>query len=86
LVAASKHLSVDRGAIIAGIVPDCPAEAAGLQIGDVVIRFADQEITDLTDLVQAIRASQIGEEVDIVFVRGNTTRTTSAQLIERPTP
>lgn len=84
LVAASKHLSVDRGAIIADIVPDCPAEAAGLQIGDVVIRFADKEITDLTDLVQAIRASQIGEEVDIVFVRGNTTRTTSAQLIERP--
>jgi serine protease Do len=86
LVAASKHLSVDRGAIIADIVPDCPAEAAGLQIGDVVIRFADKEISDLTDLVQAIRASQIGEEVDIVFVRGNTTRTTSAQLIERPSP
>lgn len=86
LVAASKHLSVDRGAIIADIVPDCPAEAAGLQIGDVIIRFADKEIANLTDLVQAIRGSEIAEEVDIVFVRGNDTRTTSAQLIERPTP
>lgn len=84
LVAASKHLSVDRGALIAEIVADCPAQAAGLQIGDIIIRFADKEITNLTDLVQAIRGSEIGEEVEIVFVRGNDTRTTSAQLIERP--
>jgi serine protease Do len=84
LVAASKHLSVDRGAFVAEIVPDCPAETAGLQIGDVIVRFADKEITDLTDLVQAIRSSEIGEEVEIVFVRGNDTRTTSARLVERP--
>ncbi len=86
LVAASKDLSVDRGALIEDIVPDCPAEAAGLQIGDVIIRFADKEIANLTDLVQAIRGSEIGEEVDIVFVRGDATRTASAQLAERPSP
>jgi len=84
LLAATEHLSVDRGALIADIVAGGPAEAAGLQTGDVIIRFADKEIANLADLVQAIRGSEIGEEVDIVFVRGNDTITTSAQLMEHP--
>lgn len=85
LLAASQNLSVDRGALIAEIVVDSPAEAAGLRVGDIVIRFAGQEITDIADLIQAIRNSEIGNAVEIVFVRGEDTKTTSAQLTERPT-
>ncbi len=85
LLAASENLSVDRGALIAEIVADSPAEAAGLQVGDIIIRFADKEIANLADLVQAIRGSQIGHDVEIVFVRGKDTKTASAQPIERPT-
>ncbi|MFC1911354.1 S1C family serine protease [Chloroflexota bacterium] len=84
LLAASEDLSVDRGALIAEVVAHSPAQAAGLQSGDVITRFADKEITNLADLIRAIRASEIGEEVEIVFVRGEDTKTTSAQLIERP--
>jgi serine protease Do len=84
LLAASENLSVDRGALIAEIVADSPAEAAGLKMGDVIICFGDKEISNVADLVQAIRSSEIGEEVEIVFVRGEDTRTTSARLVERP--
>jgi serine protease Do len=83
-VAAAMNLSVDRGALIAELVADSPAEAAGLRTGDVIIRFRDEEIDNVADLVRAIRASEIGEEVEIVFVRGEDTKTASAQLIERP--
>jgi serine protease Do len=85
LLAASEGLSVDRGALIAEVMAGSPAEAAGLQAGDVIIRFGDEEITSLADLVQAIRSSQIGQDVEIVFVRGEDTNTTSAQLVERQT-
>ena len=85
LLAASENLSVDRGALIAEIVADSPAEAAGLRVGDVIIRFGGKEISNVADLVQAIRISEIGEDVEIVFVRGEDTKTTSARLIERPT-
>ena len=78
------NLSVDRGALIVELVADSPAEAAGLTTGDVIIRFRDQEISNVADLVRAIRGSEVGEEVEIVFVRGEDTKTTSAQLIERP--
>jgi serine protease Do len=84
LVAASQDLSVDRGALIAELVDDSPAESAGLRTGDVIIRFQDEEINNVADLIRAIRGSEIGEEVEIVFVRGQDTKTTSAQLIERP--
>jgi serine protease Do len=85
-LAAAENLSVDKGALITEIAADSPAEAAGLRVDDVIIRFEGKEISNVCDLVQAIRSSQIGQEVEIVFVRGKDTETTSARLIERPTP
>jgi serine protease Do len=85
LLAASENLTVDRGALIAEIVADSPADVAGLKVGDVIIRFGDEEISNLADLVQAIRSSEVGEELEIVFVRGQDTKTTSARLAEYPT-
>jgi serine protease Do len=86
LLAAAKGLSVDRGALIVELLDDSPADAAGLREDDVIIRFGDQEVSDVADLVQAVRRSEIGKEIEIVFVRGSDTRTTSARPIERPTP
>jgi S1-C subfamily serine protease len=59
---------------------------AGLRVNDVIIQFGGQKINNVADLVRAIRTAEIGEEVEIVFVRGEDTRTTSAKLIERPSP
>jgi len=84
-LAAAMNLSVDKGALIVEVVADSPADAAGLREDDIIIRFGGQEISNVADLVRAIRASEIGEEVEIVYVRGEDIKTTSAQLVERPT-
>jgi serine protease Do len=84
-LAAAMNLSVDRGALIVDLVADSPADTAGLREGDIIIRFGGKEINDVADLVQAIRSSPIEQEVEIVFVRGEDTKTTSARLVERPT-
>jgi len=84
-LAAAMNLSVDRGALIVTVVDDSPADTAGLREDDIIIRFGGQEINNFADLVRAIRASEIGEEVEIVFVRGEGIKTTSARLVERPT-
>ncbi len=83
-LAAARGISVDKGALIEQLVADSPAEKAGLRVGDVIIRFKGREIKDVADLVRAIRGSEIGEKVEIVFVRGDDTITTSARLVERP--
>jgi len=85
LLAAAMDLSVDRGALIVEVIADSPADAAGLRENDIIIRFGSQEISNIADLVRAIRASEIGEEVEIVFVRGEDIKTTSARLVEYPT-
>jgi serine protease Do len=85
LLAATMNLSVDRGALIVEIVAGSPADTAGLIEDDIIILFGGQEVSDIADLVRAIRASEIGEEVEIVFVRGEDTETTSARLVEYQT-
>ncbi len=85
-LAADEDLPVERGALIVEVVSDSPADIAGLRAGDIIISFAEQEIHDVPELVQAIRTSNVGDEVEIVFVRNEETRVTSAQLIERPDP
>jgi len=84
-LAAAMDLSVDRGALIVEVVADSPADAAGLRENDIIIRFGGQEISNVGDLVRAIRTREIGEETEIVFVRDEDIKTTSARLIERPT-
>ncbi len=84
LLAAAENLSVEKGAIIVELVAGSPAEAAGLRASDIIIRFGGKEINNVADLIQAIRSCQIGEKIEIVFVRGENTKTTSARLVERP--
>ena len=83
-LAAVMNLPVDMGALIVTVVANSPADTAGLRENDIIILFEGQEISGVADLVQAIRTSEIGEQVEIVFVRGEDTKTTSARLVERP--
>jgi serine protease Do len=78
--------TVEGGALIVQLVANSPADIAGLRVNDVIIHFGGQEIGNVVDLIRAIRTAEIGEDVEIVFVRGEDTRTTSARLIERPSP
>jgi putative serine protease PepD len=57
-----------------------PAAQAGLQPGDVIIRFAGQPITDATALLDAIRSEQPGTRVSVTFIRSGTTHTADITL------
>lgn len=85
-VAARDHLSVNEGAIIVELTPGSPADNAGLEEDDIIILFDNREITNVDDLLQAIHDSQIGQRVEIVFVRGEETKTAWAILEESPPP
>ena len=80
------NLAVDKGAFIVYVADDSPADKAGLKPGDVITRYAVDKIDSVDDLIQAIRASQIGQEVEITYCRSENTRTTHATLIESPPP
>lgn len=79
-------LSRDSGVVIAGIVPDSPAQQGDLRRGDIFIRFGDQDINSLTDLVRALGMSQPGDQVAIVVLRSSQEVTINVTLGERQLP
>jgi putative serine protease PepD len=51
------------------VTPGGAAEAAGLEVGDVVTMFNDIPITSSTDLTAQVRALPAGAETTLTYVR-----------------
>ena len=69
---------VSAGAYVAEVVAGGPAEAAGLQVGDVITMINSTLITSSTDLTSAVgsKSYTAGEAVTITFVRDGQVQTT----------
>lgn len=63
-----------EGALLIGIQPGGPAEAAGLVVGDVIIAFAKLPIGDSSELVDAVRARDPGEKIRVTWLDAGGTR------------
>jgi len=59
---------VETGVVIVALVEDGAANAAGLRVGEVVMKFDGVEIVTVDDLVDAVRGSEIGRVVKVVVV------------------
>jgi S1-C subfamily serine protease len=78
-------LAVSKGAVVQDVTPGTGAADAGLQSGDVIVKFGNDDITSSDDLSAAVRRHQPGEKVDVTFMRGNQRMTATATLGSRPT-
>jgi serine protease Do len=84
--ATINDLSVDEGALVVTVKAGSPADQAGMKKGDVIVEFNGATIATTDDLLQGIINSDVGETVDIVYVRGEDRISTSAELQESPPP
>ena len=82
--AAAERLGVDAGALITNVEPDTPADDAGLRDDDVVVAIDDVEITSMDDLIIAVRQADVGDTVEVVYIRDRTERSVEVTLVERP--
>jgi S1-C subfamily serine protease len=78
------HLSVGAGALIISVTSGGPASKAGLRAGDVITKIDGENISTTEDLVSAIGSHQIGDQVEIVYYRGNVQQVANATLEESP--
>jgi hypothetical protein len=71
------------GVAISGVRAASPAERAGLQAGDIIVKFADVDVKTLEDLTFALRSKRPGDRVTVVVQRDGQTRDLEATLEER---
>ncbi|MFQ5880902.1 MAG: M28 family peptidase [Candidatus Methylomirabilales bacterium] len=58
-----------EGVRLSGVRPGSPAEKAGLQGGDTIVKMAGVRIQNLHDLVYVLRSKRAGDRVEVVFLR-----------------
>ena len=65
------------------VTPGSPAAKAGLKAGDVLVRFSGKPIMNLYDFTDALRASKVGQTVEVTVMRDGKHLTASVKLEQR---
>lgn len=83
-LADSFALPQPSGALIASIEPGSPADKAGLEVSDVVLRFNDKVIASANDLPRIVAATKPGTRVNVQVWRKGQQRDIAVILTELP--
>lgn len=84
-IAKYFNLPDEKGALISHIVPQSPAEKAGLKEGDVVRTFGGKEIVVVHDLLREVGNTKVGEKVRIDIIHDRGKKTIEVKIGKRPT-
>ncbi|MBT9291423.1 DegQ family serine endoprotease [Prosthecodimorpha staleyi] len=79
-IAESLGLKDVKGALVAGVTEKGPAEAAGIQAGDVILKFDGRTVPGVRELPRMVADSAISKEVDVVVLRKGKEETLKVRL------
>jgi serine protease Do len=68
-IADSLSVKPARGALIAGIDDKGPAKPAGIEPGDVIVKFDGQDIKEMRDLPKIVAETPVGKDVEVTIIR-----------------
>ena len=72
------------GALVTSIIPESGADEAGVQDGDLIVRYKDEPIESAADLIATIRATQPGTTATMEIVRDGQTQELTVTIGEPP--
>jgi serine protease Do len=64
-----QQVTDEIAALVAGIDDKGPAKPAGIEPGDVVVKFDGKDVKDPKDLSRVVADTAVGKEVDVVIIR-----------------
>ena len=74
-LAEALGLEKSMGALVAEVTPGGPAEAAGVEAGDVIIKFDGKDVAQMRDLPRLVAETDVEKTVRVVVFRKGQTQT-----------
>ena len=68
-IAESLGIKPARGALVAGVDEKGPAKPAGIEPGDVIVKFDGKDIKEMRDLPKIVGDTPIGKDVPVLVIR-----------------
>jgi serine protease Do len=79
-IAESLGIKPVRGALVAGIDDKGPAKPAGIEPGDVIVKFDGKDIKEMRDLPKIVGDTPIGKDVPVIVIRKGKEETKTVRL------
>jgi len=83
-LAESFGMDKPRGALVAKVLKDSPAEKAGLEVGDIITRFNGKPVVRSSNLPPLVGISPVGEKVKVEILRKGKVKDIKVTLGELP--
>ncbi|HIJ90561.1 MAG: trypsin-like peptidase domain-containing protein [Desulfobulbaceae bacterium] len=68
-----------EGVMVVNVIPNSPADIAGIQRGDIMVRLAGRKILNIVKLNDLLSTQNIGHKFDIVYLRNGSRMTTKVK-------
>ena len=83
-LAQAMKLDTHEGALVSDIVPDSPAAQAGIERGDVIVKFNGKDVDDSRHLAAAVAATPVGQDAEVLVLRDGREKALSLKVGAMP--
>ena len=83
-LAESFGMNDPHGALVAKVLDDSPAAAAGLEVGDVIVEFNGQKVIRSSSLPPLVGRAKVGQQAQVTVIRNKQRRDIGVQIAELP--
>ena len=83
-IADSLGMDKPIGALVASVTPDSPAAKAGVEVGDVILKFDGSDVVSMRSLPRLVARTAIGKTVDLDILRNDKEMTLKVTIGKLP--
>lgn len=82
-IAKNLGLTESKGALVAEVVKDSPADKSAVKVGDVIIKFDNKPISSMQKLPRIVAETPLGKKVQLELIRDGKTMIVDT-VVEKP--